>query len=204
MLILSAPALWAASVIYLTLLWLAMTLAFTFPGTRGALFHSGGAVLPMVAIAGVIGLDAVIVWVARHRRNWDIPTAQKIFGGGILFFAALISLFTTVQKLSTWNTAQSTYVEIIATLPDPATTAMTVNPPAFIYFGGESAIAVPNEPPETVIAIAQKYGARYLILEKNHPMPLDTLYRGESVPPQFKLLGKFGNDTQLYQIVNSE
>ena len=189
---------------YLGLLWLAMTFAFTFPGVRGALFHSGGAVLPPVAIAGVVGLDAAIAWVAQRRRGWHIPTAQKVFGGGLVFFAALISLFTAAQKLSAWNTAQAEYAAIIPALPNPAATVMAINPPAVLYFGGEKAIAVPNEPPETVITIARKYGADYLILEKNHPAPLDKLYRGDDVPPQFKLLGEFENGTKAYQIASDE
>lgn len=189
---------------YLTLLWLAMTLAFTFPGVRGALFHSGSAVLPMVAIAGVVGLEASIVWVAQRRRGWYVPTAQKVFGGALVFFAALISLFTAAQKLSTWNTAQAEYTAIISALPDPTATVMAVNPPLFLYFGGEKAIAVPNEPPEAVITIAKKYGADYLILEKNHPAPLNAFYRGDDVPPQFTLLGEFENNTKVYRIMGSE
>jgi len=189
---------------YLALLWLVMTLAFTFPGVRGALFHSGGALLPPVAIAGVVGLDAAVAWVAQRRRDWHAPTAQKVFGGGLVFFAALISLFTAAQKLSTWNTAQAEYAAIISALPDPAATVMAVNPPLFLYFGGEKAIAVPNEPPEAVITIAQKYGADYLILEKDHPAPLNALYRGDDVPPQFTLLGEFGNGTKVYRMTSGE
>ena len=191
------------SAVYLVLLWLAMTLAFTFPGVRGALFHSGGAVLPMVAIAGAVGLDTAIAWVAARRRSWHAPTAQKLFGGALVFFAALISLFTAAQKLSAWN-EPSPYAAIIPTLPNPAATVMAINPPAILYFGGENAIAVPNEPPETVITIARKYGADYLILEKNHPAPLDALYRGDDALPQFKLLDTLGNGTQLYEIASDE
>ncbi len=192
------------SAIYLALLWLAMTFAFTFPGVRGALFHSGGAVLPMVAIAGVVGLDALIKWVAQYRRDWNIPTAKKVFGGILVFFAALISLFTAAQKLSGWNSAQSTYAEIIATLSDSTAVMMAIDPPAIIYFGGESAIAIPNDPPERVITIARKYGARYLILERSHPAPLDGLYRGDGVPPEMKLLGEFGKGVQLYEMTSDE
>ncbi len=188
---------------YLALLWLAMTFAFTFPGVRGALFHSGGAMLPMVAIAGVVGLDAAIAWVARRRRGWHVPTAQKVFGGGLVFFAALISLFTATQKLSAWN-EPSPYAAILPTLPNPIAPVMAVNPPAVIYFGGKNAIAVPNDPPETVVAVAKKYGAEYLILEKNHPAPLDRLYRGDETVSGLKLLGEFDDGVQLWQMTSDE
>ncbi len=192
------------SLVYLTLLWLAMTLAFTFPGVRGALFHSGGAVLPMVAIAGVVGLDAGIAWVARRRRGWHAPTAQKVFGAGLVVFAVFISLFVSAGKLARWNQADTAYLQLVQFLNDDPSPVMVVNPPAYVYFGGNQAIAVPDEPPKTLLAIAQKYDARYLILETNHPAPLDALYRGDEPHPQLKLLGKFGDGTQLYQITNDE
>jgi len=81
---------------------------------------------------------------------------------------------------------------------------MAINPPAVIYFGGENAIAVPNEPPKTLLATARKYDARYLILETNHPAPLDALYRGDETVSGLKLLGEFGNGVQLYEMTSDE
>ncbi len=46
--------------LYAPLLFAAMTLAFTFPGMRGGLFHSGGALLPFFFAAAGPGLEAVL------------------------------------------------------------------------------------------------------------------------------------------------
>ncbi len=43
-------------ILYATLLYLTMTFIFTFPGARGALLHSGAALLPFFMLAGVYGL----------------------------------------------------------------------------------------------------------------------------------------------------
>ena len=56
--------------IYAFLLYLAMTLAFTFPSWRGSVLHSSAALLPFLAAAVPPGLDAVIQWIARRRRTW--------------------------------------------------------------------------------------------------------------------------------------
>ncbi len=47
--------------LYLPLLFIAMTFIFTFPGTRGGLFHSGGALLPVVFATAGPGLEAVLL-----------------------------------------------------------------------------------------------------------------------------------------------
>ena len=60
-----------AALWYALLLFAAMTLVFTFAGDRGGLFHSTGALLPFFYAAAPSGLDGVIDWIARRRRNWN-------------------------------------------------------------------------------------------------------------------------------------
>ena len=54
--------------LYAPLLWLAMTIAFTYPGHRGGLLHSSAAWLPFVFPAAMVGLDRTIAWAAASWR----------------------------------------------------------------------------------------------------------------------------------------
>jgi hypothetical protein len=83
--------------IYGALLYLTMTLAFTFPGVRGGLFHSGGALLPFLFAAAMPGLDTVIAWIARRRPRWDISLAQRMFTIGFVALAFFLSAFIYVR-----------------------------------------------------------------------------------------------------------
>ena len=70
-----------------------MTFVFTFPGPRGGLFHSGGALLPFVFTAALVGLEAVVDWVAARRKGWNAPHARQVLGAGLVLLALLVSGF---------------------------------------------------------------------------------------------------------------
>jgi hypothetical protein len=55
---------------------------------------------------------------------------------------------------------------------------MVVDPPAFYYYTGRYAVAIPNEPAAVISVVCRRFDVPYLVLEKNHPDPLDGLYDG--------------------------
>jgi hypothetical protein len=79
-----------------TALFLAMTVAFTWPGMNGGWLHSGAALLPFIMAAGVAGLDDTIRWIARRRAGWNVAQARQVFGAG----AVAIAIFLTVWLLA--------------------------------------------------------------------------------------------------------
>ena len=54
--------------VYTVLLYLAMSLAFTFAGTRGSVFHSSGGLLPYIFLISLVGLDRAIAWLGKISR----------------------------------------------------------------------------------------------------------------------------------------
>ena len=57
---------------------------------------------------------------------------------------------------------------------------MVGNAPGFYYHTGLSAITIPNEPPDVLLAVAQRYGVTHLLLDKDTPLPLRDLYQGDT------------------------
>jgi hypothetical protein len=192
---------------YALLLFLVMTFVFTFPGPRGGLFHSGGALLPFIFVAASVGLDVLIEWVAVRRQGWDAGLAKQFFGIGVVGLALLMSGFLYYQKVVVEPSARegaATYSDLLDWLEAEGqgeTVVMVGDSPSYWYYGGGPSIAVPNEPVETVLAVADRYGARYLVLDHNRPGPLALLYEGTETHPRLILAKSLLGNTRIYRIV---
>jgi hypothetical protein len=191
---------------YALLLFLAMTFVFTLPGPRGGLFHSGGALLPFIFAAASVGLDVLIEWAATRRQGWDVRLAKHVFGIGVVGMALLVSGFLYYQRAladppgreSATNYAR--LVEWLEAEGQEEAVVMVGDPPAYWYHGGGPSIVVPNEPLETVLTVADRYGARYLVLDRNRPYPLVSLYEGKEMHPRLSSVASPLDALRIYRI----
>ncbi|MCB9098314.1 MAG: hypothetical protein H6632_02155 [Anaerolineales bacterium] len=190
---------------YALLLFIAMTFVFAFPGARGGLFHSGAALVPFIYATAVIGLNRSIEWVAERRPRWRPKTAKRIFGVGLVVMAASLSSFIYYQRVlkgNAWNGADSIYPAIAAWVAEqnPAATVMIGNPPAYRYHGGGLSVVVPNNDIETVLQVMAEYRVDYLVLDKDHPVPLAEIYDHPEAQSDLSLLQTFrpGSGQEIY------
>jgi 4-amino-4-deoxy-L-arabinose transferase-like glycosyltransferase len=193
--------------LYLPLLFLAMTFAFTFPGKRGGLFHSAGALLPFFFAAAGPGLEATLRWAARRFRGWQVRRAWPVFSAGLIALALLVTVAALWQAGALdggWNRREQGYQGIGNWLldhgADPDTVVMVGDAPGFTWHTGHPAIAVPNDPLDTILAVAERYGARYLVLDDARPRTTDGLYAGQASQPRLALRYALESDEQLYQL----
>jgi len=191
---------------YGVFLFLAMTFVFTFPGPRGGLLHSGGALLPFIFTPALVGLDTVVEWAAARRQGWDANTAKQVFGVGLVGLAILVSGFLYYRGVvagTRWREPDAAYshlVEWLTAQGQAGALVMVGDPPDYWYYGGGPSIVVPNEPVETTLVVADRYGARYLVLDRNCPVPLAPLYEGEATHPRLRLAATLAGDLRLYRI----
>jgi hypothetical protein len=191
--------------IYLILSYLAHSLAFTFPGPRGGFFHASTPALPFLFVAGVKGLETAVSWAARRRR-WDLRQAQGVFAVAVGVGALALSAYTAVQKLPVWQQADEPYLEIgdwLAQQGVEEETVMIGNPPAFWYHTGHSALVVPNGGVETLLAVADRYGAAYLVIDPNRPEPLTELYEDMEMMGLAPVATFDGGRVQLYRLAGT-
>lgn len=176
--------------LYFPLLFLAMTLAFTFPGMRGGLYHSGGALLPFLFAVTGPGLDQALRWLARRLRGWQVRTAWPVFSTGLVALAVLLAAFALWQAglfSGAWNERGQAYAQLgdwldrEAVAPDVV--VMVGDPPAFRWHSGRPAVAIPNDPWDTILAVAERYDARYLVLDRTRPRTTDDVYAGSVTQP---------------------
>lgn len=199
--------------LYAALLYLTMTFLFTFPSMRGSMLHSTTALLPFLLSLAPPGIDAFVEFMARWRRRWHPPTARAFFSLGFTGLAIIVSLFLYSQSvffstspepiLPLWNERNRTYIQVAQSLEGDAR-VMVVDPPAYYFFTHRPALVIPNEEIEVVLGVAHRYGAKYLILERDHPSALSALYRGEmshsSLHLQRTLTDPLGHPVMIYRL----
>ena len=198
--------------LYAPLLWLSMTFAFTFPGYRGALLHSSAAWLPFIFPAAMLGLDKCLAWIARRRRTWDLQQARLVFGAGVALLALILSGYIYWQRVlggspadPAWNKSDLVYRDAGDWLDEQAATddlVMVNNPPAFYYHTGRSSVVVPADGPETLLEVCDRYGVRFVLLDRNIVPELVPLYEGELSPPRLTERARLGGKQPLiiYQV----
>jgi hypothetical protein len=190
-------ALYQAVMVYGAALYLAMSLAFTFPGARGGMFHSGAALLPFVFSAALVGLDAVVGWAAARIPTWEAAKARRGFTWELVGLAVLMSVALYGLRMRGWNQADAVYGAIGARLRvvpqrgQPSTVVVVNNPPGYVYHTGQWAIAIPNGDTDTLLAAARRYGAAWVVLEANHPAALSGLYDQPRSDPRLILIETF-------------
>lgn len=177
----------------------AMTFVFTFPGQRGSLLHSSTALWPWSMALAVAGIDLAVDAIARRRPHWQPARAKRLFAGVFTLMVFVVSLGVSGGHPLREDEA-AVFEEIAAVLPADAL-VMLGSPPNFYYHTGIPAIVVPNEPVDVLLAVAERYGANYLVLNADRPPILADLHDGNVTMPQIEEIGRFGETFVLYRLV---
>jgi hypothetical protein len=162
------------SVLAWVLLFVVMTLVFPFAGARGGFYHSGAALQTVWWAVAPLGLDRAIDWAVR-RRGWVKGQASRVFGSAFVMLSALLTVVIVLTRIlglggdPAWGAEAAEYERVQAFLAGRGTQAdavvMVSNPPGFYLASGHPAIALPDGDPETLRAVADRYGASVVILE---------------------------------------
>lgn len=180
-----------------------MTVVFPFAGARGGFLHSGAAVQLVWWALAPIGLDRVILWGEEHR-GWKAFQARPIFLTAMVTAALLLTAFVVqarviggLNHLPAWGQENASYRQIGQFLtkqgaPQGAV-VMVADPPGFYLSSGHPAIAVPDGDARGVHSAAKRYGAQYLVLEKDStPRGLASLYDQPAGNADLSYLGTVG------------
>ena len=167
----------------------AMTLVFPFAGARGGFFHSGAAVQPLLWAVVPAGLEGFVGW-GVQRRGWHFGRARRVFGAGLVALAVFLSGVLFVTRTLRWSEGVSYRAVEQALVAQGAAAGeivMVNNPPGYFYAAGRPAIVIPHGGLPAVLAAAERYGARYLVLEA--AQGLDELYENPESQSGLRYLG---------------
>jgi hypothetical protein len=174
-----------------------MTLIFPFAGSRGGFLHSGAALQPLWWVLAPVGIERFVLWL-EVNRNWRKGEAFRVLmigfiGVSILMTAAIF--YVRVYSPPGWGYEARRYrrVEdtIILSQASISDIVMVGNPPGYFNVSNRPAIAIPNEPLSTVLEVADKFDARFLVLEEDGvPLPLKLVYDNPTGFPSILYLGE--------------
>jgi len=157
------------------LLLAVMTLVFPLAGARGGFFHAGVAFQPLWWALAPLGLERIVAAI-RNRGLLD-ERAYDIFRGALVVLCALLTVVVVRMRIFQlgWQWEEELYVEVEQFLVEqgarPDEIVIALNPPGYYLASGRPAIVAPPGGPETILAIAARYGASYYILEREGALP---------------------------------
>jgi hypothetical protein len=185
---------------------IAMTVAFPFAGARGGYFHSGAAVQTIWWVLAPIGLERIIAF-GNRKRGWVINQAGRLFRFSMIIMTValtIILIYGRVIKGSSgrgWSQEETAYRQmsnlLIVNGMSSGDVVMVANPPGFFLASGNPAIALPDGDLQTLNTVAERYKAKFAILEDgstpaglvdvyNHPVNQANLtYLGRAFGAQF-------------------
>jgi hypothetical protein len=175
-----------------------MTLVFPFIGARGGLFHAASALQPFSWAMVPYGLETVVLWGEKYR-SWSKGEAYLILSIGMVLITILMTVVLVYQRVVgigtpgiLWGRSESRYAQVEQHLAkiEGGTLGLVMvnNPPGYFIVSGRPAIVIPDGEIECTLSVAEKYGARYFVLEENHPPGLDKLYLHPQSVPGLKYL----------------
>jgi hypothetical protein len=184
------------------LILLVMSFVFPYSGMRGGFLHSSAALQPIIWGLSAAGFVDVIEWVSKKRR-WNPERALRLFTPALVVLCGLATFFVVQQMMIGDDPQQPVWeesrrhaqqaAELLQVNRVPETARIMINNPAgFSLLTNREALVIPFGTPEATLAAARKFGAGYVILEKNLVEGMIPLYAHPEQYSKFTLIEKQG------------
>ena len=187
------------------LLFFVMTVIFPFAGSRGSFFHAGAAFQPFWWVAAPVGLDVMISW-TRNRGQFTDKNAPFVFQGIVVLLAVLMTFYLVNFRViaNGWAKDDFIYPSVEKMFLDngikPSDRVIVRNPPGYFIGSGRSSISLPFGDESTIMAVAERYNAHYLVIEKGGTFEaIQDLYDNPHDNSFFTYLGEV-DGARLYRI----
>ena len=156
-------------------------------------------------MAAPIGLDSLLQ-LARKRGQFTDANAPLFFQGILVLLAILMTGYLVDIRViaSGWAKDDVIYPQVEEKLIDngirPQDIVIVRNPPGYFLASGRESVSLPFGDESTIQAVAEKFGARYLVLEKGGIFEsIQDLYDHPEDQPSFTYLGEV-DGARLYHI----
>ena len=157
--------------IYAVLLFVFTALVSAVHVPFGTFIHSAVALVPHAYLLVLLGLAALVRWVAARRSSWNAPRAARNFSFMVVGVVAVASIVTSLTTIGAWSAEREARSEVLTALEanaDPGDVIMSPDAGAYRYQGGWSGIVTPDDPLTVVEEALRRYDVRWLALERAH------------------------------------
>lgn len=156
--------------LYAAALLLGATFLFPLHVPGGAFVHSAVGLGPHAYILALEAVAVLIGWIARRRPAWDPRVAVPLFSAFVVAFVVLSAVGYGGIVHAHWAEARAPR-QALASAADALGMArddrvMSTDAAGFKYWIGRPGVVSPDDPLETIQAVAKGYGIRWLVLER--------------------------------------
>jgi hypothetical protein len=137
----------------------------------GTFIHSAVALVPHAYLLSMLGLAAVVRWVAVRRPSWDAGRATRNLSLMVVGVLVATSMLATVITVTGWRRERDNRADVLAALAAaarPDDVVMSPDAGAYRYQGGWRGIVTPEDPLPVIEQALRLYGVRWLTLERAH------------------------------------
>jgi hypothetical protein len=187
------------------ILFAVMTIIFPFAGSRGSFFHSGASFQPYWWAIAPIGMNMLVTSLYEKKRITD-PNLRIVAQVSLVLIALIVTSYLVLSHTIEGGGKKEdcVYPSVEEKLLDngisPNDVVIVRNPPGYFIATGRSAIVLPFGDESTILAAAEKFRARYLIIEKDGTFPaIQKLYDEPQGNTSFNYIGEV-DGARLYQI----
>jgi hypothetical protein len=187
------------------ILLVVMTFIFPLAGARGSFFHAGAAFQIYWWVLAPFGLGRFVDTLYK-REVLTAKHAGTVFQGMLVVVCVLLSgVILQVRILQPgWQPEEELYVKVERFLVDRGADrdeiAIVRNPAGYYIVSGRPTIVMPPGGPDTVLAVAERYGASYFVLEPGGILEeYRAIYERQEVNPGMEYLGEV-EDARIYAI----
>ena len=153
----------------------------------GAFIHTAIGLAPHAAILSVEGVLVVVGAVAGRRSVWREGTAGSVFVWGIVAVVIASAVIFSRSLEAGWDVSRQPRIALGAALQRLEVPAddriMSIDAAGIKYWTGHPGVVSPDDPIETIEAVARAYGIRWLVIERGDAArALGPVLAGEARP----------------------
>jgi hypothetical protein len=137
----------------------------------GAFIHSSIGLGPHAYVLGLEGVAAMVAWIARRRPSWNPETATPVFVGAVVALVMLTAPLFAVGVRASWDAKRQDRIALATKMDQlgigPDERLLSIDAAGYKYWTGRPGVVTPDDPIETVEAVARAYQTRWLVLERD-------------------------------------
>ena len=151
---------------------------------------------------------------AQRRASWSEAVAFRFFSIALVCLALGLSMFLYFRSVTgqpdvsqPWQDRNLIYRDVGRWVEEAGNSehpVMVNDAPAFYYFTQIPSVSIPNEGLGILIEAAHRYGVAYLVLEADHPSPLQGVYEGKESDTRLELQttmsGPGGSAVEIWRV----
>jgi hypothetical protein len=138
----------------------------------GAFIHTAIGLLPHASILAVEGILVMIDWLSRKRQGWDQGTAANVLVWGLVAIVIATGVVFGRAVEAGWDGARAPRIALAAELVKLGVPAddriLSIDAGGIKYWTGHPGVVTPDDPIETIQAVAQAYQTRWLVIERDN------------------------------------